>query len=447
MATDQNASSAPSRWTRSWIGDSSQLLASQVLTVIATSFAAIMIARTLDPDDWGVFSAFVGLSMALAFVADFGLGAWLLREMSAMFAGGTASTAAGPRAGRLVCSGVLVNVVVATPLVVAAMVWATVARPGVAVTIALLCLLVYGALTASANALETYPRARRRVRLVLSASLVEKGALIVLLVAVVASNRGLGAIGVAYLAAGLSRVAFDGVVVFWWHRLPFRGPSPRDAIDTARASLPLAFNAASLHLVPRLDTLVLLTLSATSAAWFAIGDRVLGPALLLPATFAHALYPFMATQAAKRTAPWKIAGALGAVGAVLAAAGILLAPVLIPLVFGSSYDGAVPVTQVMLLVVPIVYATSSLLVIAYSHGRERSFPVPFLLISLSGTAAIVAGQALGGATLAAVGYVGRSAAIFVVVAVVSHAAWRRQVVAQSIDEVTTTGRPASVQTL
>ncbi len=65
------------------MSDSAQLLASQILTVIATSFAAIVIARTLDPDDWAVFSAFLGLSIALALVADFGIGTWLLRELSA----------------------------------------------------------------------------------------------------------------------------------------------------------------------------------------------------------------------------------------------------------------------------------------------------------------------------------------------------------------------------
>jgi O-antigen/teichoic acid export membrane protein len=436
---------ARSSWTRGWMTDSAQLLASQALTVVATSVAAIMIARTLEPSDWGAFSAFLGLSMALAFVADFGLGTWLLREQSAMVVEG-ATPDGESRAGRMVCSGVLVNAVVAAPLIAAAAAWAAASRPGAAVTVALLCLMLYGSLTAASNALETYLRARRRVRLVLSASLVEKGVLIVLLLAVVAADAGLAAIGVAYLAAGVSRVVFDGVVVFWGHRVPLPRPSARDAIGIGRASLPLAFNAASLHLVPRLDTLVLLALSATSAAWFAIGDRALGPALLLPATFAHALYPFMATRSARRASPWKIAGALGGLGAGLAVLGFLLAPALIPLVFGDAYDEAVPVTRVMLLTVPIVYATGPLLVIAYSHGRERSFPVPFLLISLGGTAAIIAGQAIGGATLAAAGYVGRSASVLVVVAVVTYIAWRRQIVADGSDDLPTP-RPASVQPL
>ena len=446
LSKNEPAGDSPSSsWARGWMTDSAQLFASQALTVLATSLAAIMIARTLEPGDWAIFSAFLGLSIALAFVVDFGLGYWLIREFSGMLAEDP-STGTASRIGRLVCSGVLVNGLVAAPLIAAAAVWAAVSRPGPAVAIALLCLLSYGALTAGANALEAYLRARRRVRLVLSASLLEKGALVVLLLAVVAADAGLAAIGVAYLVAGVSRVAFDGLLVFWRQGVPLRAPSPRDAVDVARASLPIAFNAASLHLVPRLDTLVLLAVSTTSAAWFAIGERILGPLLLLPATFSHALYPFMATRAARRASPWKIAGALGALGAGLAVVGFLLAPVLIPLLFGDAYTDAVPVAQVMLLVVPIVYATGPLLVIAYSHERERAFLVPFLLISLGGTAAIVAGQVVGGATLAAAGYVGRSAAILVVVAVVTHVAWRRHVVASSVDSAPQSA-PATIQTL
>src|SRR5918994_808398 len=151
-------------WARGWMSDSSQLLVSQDLTVIAPSFAAIMIARTLDPDDWGVFSAFLGLSMALTLVADFGIGTWLLRELSRLHADAEGPRSA-PEIGRLASSGVVVNVAIALPLIVAGVVWTTVARPGVAVSFALIALLGYGMLTAGANALEACLRARRWGRL------------------------------------------------------------------------------------------------------------------------------------------------------------------------------------------------------------------------------------------------------------------------------------------
>ena len=411
-------------WARGWIGDSSQLLLSQVLTVIATSLAAIMIARTLEPDDWGVFSAFLGLSIALTLVADFGLGTWLLRELSNLHARDRGGLHAH-EIGRLASAGVVVNAGIALPLILVATAWALVEQPGVGVSVTLVALLVYGMLTAGATALEACLRARREVRLVLLASLLEKGLLIVVLVAVVASGFGLGAIGIAYLAAGLARIAFDAGVVFNRLRIPFVVPSIRSAAGVARASMPFALNAASFNLVPRLDTLVLITLSATSAAWFAIGERTVGPALIVPATLGSALYPFMAHQSAKLAAPWRPAAALGVIGIALAVVGIVLAPFLVPLVFGDAYRDSVEVVQVMLLVVPFVYATSTLLVVAYSHGYERSLLLPGLVISLGGTIAIVVGQVVGGPTLAAAGFVGRSALFLLVVGTFASLAWRR----------------------
>jgi O-antigen/teichoic acid export membrane protein len=435
--TDAGAG-ASQAWARGWLSDSAQLLVSQALTILATSVAAIAIARTLDPSDWAVFSAFLGLSMALALVADFGIATWLLRELSSLLA--EDGEAAAERSSRVVGSGLVVNAAMALPLLVGALVWSAAARPGAAVAAALLSLLAYGALTAGGNALEAVLRARRRVRLVLCVSLVEKTVLVTLLLAGVALGWGLVEIGVSYLAAGLARVAFDGIVVFGGGRIPLVRPAVRDVAGVARTSLPFALNAASLNLVPRLDTLVLLALSTTSAAWFAIGDRVLGPAFLIPGTLGAALYPFMATHAAKRTSPWVLAGAMGAVGVVVAGVGIALAPVLVPLLFGDVYEDAVPVVQVMLLSVPIVFTTSPLLVIAYSHRKERSLLVPMLGVSLVGTVAIVLGEAAGGAVFAGAGYVARFALFLVVVASVSFMAWREHASEALAGELSTSHR-------
>ncbi|MGH3134084.1 MAG: oligosaccharide flippase family protein [Gaiellaceae bacterium] len=408
------------------MSDSALLLGSQALTVLATSLAAIAIARTLDPDDWGIFSAFLGLSLALAIVIEFGLGTWLLRELSSLFAGGADQMRTRQRAGALVTSAVVVNAMLALPLVLAGAIWSATAGPGAVTAIALVSLLTYGALTATATALEAHMRARRQVLLVVGASVFEKSILGAALLVAIVADAGLAAIGVAYLVAGLSRGAFDAITVFWRHAVPLVPPRPRSVVALARASLPFALTTGSLNVIPRLDTFVLVTMSATSAAWFAIGDRVLGPALLVPATVGSALYPFMATASARRTSPWRLAGALAACGGMLALLGILLAPFLIPLLFGSAYRDAVPVAQVMLLALPIVYAASPLLVVAYSHGRERSLIGPILATSLAGTAMIIVGEALGGTTLAAAGLVLRSFLFLLVVGTVAFAAWRRQ---------------------
>jgi O-antigen/teichoic acid export membrane protein len=123
----------------------------------------------------------------------------------------------------------------------------------------------------------------------------------------------------------------------------------------------------------------------------------------------------------------------------------VVAPFLVPLVFGSDYEEAIPVVQVMLLGIPFVYATAPLLVIAYSHRRERSLLLPVLGISVIGTLAIVVGQALGGAVAAGAGVVVRFALLFVAIAAVSLVAWRGHM-RQSAGGTLSASHHASAQT-
>jgi O-antigen/teichoic acid export membrane protein len=394
-------------WILAWLGDSSMMLVAQVLTVIATSFAAISVARTLEPGDWGIFSAFLGMSMALAVVADFGLATWLLREFSRL-AAGSAEDVRGT-VGRALSGALSINVVIALPLWAGAALWAALRQPGLEVVVALLALLAYGTMTASATALETYLRSRREVRLVVGISILEKFVLLALLLTVAAIGGGLTGIGLAYLAAGITRIVAGAVVVIGRRHVPLARPRRADVWVVARSSFPFALTTGSLNVIPRLDTLLLVTLSTTSAAWYAIGDRIAGPALLIPATLGSTLFPFLASSHARRTAPWKLSAGMGAVGLGVAGIGIALAPFAVPLLFGDAYEDAVPVTQIMLLALPLVYATSPLLVSAFSSGVERRLVVPVLALSLLGSLGIVAGELLAGAEGAAVGLVARSA--------------------------------------
>jgi O-antigen/teichoic acid export membrane protein len=398
----------PTGWLRYWALDSALLLSSQVLTVLATTLTAILVARSLAPDIWGVFSAFLGVSLALAVVIVFGLATWLLRELATLFTQGD-DDAARREASRLICSGIALNLLLAAPLLVTAAVYATVAGYSASTWLALVLLLVYGGLIAIAATLETQLRARRRVARVAAASLLEKGVLLVLVVAVVVLDLGIAVLGVCYVVAALTRITYVGARFFWRERAPVVVPSLRRVRTVARATAPFAISAGALNVVPRFDTAVVAALSTTSAGWFAIADRALGPALLVPATVASTLFPFLARRSQRATEPWKLAGALALVGAALAALGIALAPTLVPLIFGDDYEDAVPVTQVMLLVLPLAYAASPLLVFAYSQGRERTVVLVTIALSLVGTLAVAVGQAAGGAQLAALGVVVRSA--------------------------------------
>jgi O-antigen/teichoic acid export membrane protein len=384
------------------------MLVSQGLTIVAASLSAVLVARRLDPSDWGVFSAFLGLSFALGVFVEFGLATWLLRELSRLFAerGDEAQQQARVLAGAATAYAVTLTLALAAlGLVVGAVAGE---RPALVFTLSLL--LCYGGLFATANVLEPYLRAQRRLRRIVAASILEKYVLVLLVTLVVVTGAGLWALGIAYVVAGLLRVSLLGRSVFGSRLPPL--PSRTDVRALLKQSLPFALTSGALNVVPKLDTLGLLALSATAAGYFALADRILGPAVLAAVIVATTLYPFLARRVHGRRAIWAISLGFAGCGAVLAAAGFLAAPVLVPFVFGGKYDHAVPAVQLMFLALPLVYAASPLQAYGFSYGRERAVVIATLAVTFLGTAAILTGQALEGISGAAAGFLVRQGLMF-----------------------------------
>jgi O-antigen/teichoic acid export membrane protein len=173
--------------------------------------------------------------------------------------------------------------------------------------------------------------------------------------------------------------------------------------------VPFAFNTVALNVIPRLDPLVVALVSVTAAGYFSLGDRTVAAALIVPLVASTALYPFLARETAASGVAWKISAGMMVLGLVGAIIGAIAAPAVVPAVFGSSYEDAVPVVQLMLFAIPFVYASSPLLVHLYTSGKERKVFAATLAASVLGTAAILVGQVLGGASGAAAGYVLRQA--------------------------------------
>jgi O-antigen/teichoic acid export membrane protein len=398
------------RWAKHWARDSALLLASQVSAVVTTSVLAILIARSLGPSDWGIFSGFLGLTLALSIVANFGVGAWLLRELSALWAdGGIAAEASRASAGRLVSGGVVLNSTLGGALVVGTLAVVAAARFDLGTAIALVSLMVYGALLAAAAALEAYFRSRRELRVVVVAVLLEKLVLLALVALAVALGFGVTGIAVMYAAAGVSRIGYYGVKLLAGSDVTLERPRLSSLARTGVQSLPFALNAASLNIIPRFDTFILVAFSTTAAGYFATGDRVLGPAVMIPWVMSSALYPFLASETASSRTGRRILLLFVVVGSAIAAVGVALAPVLIPAVFGSSYREAVPVVQVMLLAIPFIYGTNALLPQLYTRKRERAVLAASIGTSALGSVAIVVGQVTAGPEGAASGYVLRQA--------------------------------------
>jgi O-antigen/teichoic acid export membrane protein len=426
MLSPRRSSRWSPTWLRLWAADSAALLFSQFAAVVATSALAILLARHLGPRDWGLFSGFLGLSLGLSIFVEFGLTQWLLRELARLWVRqgpeSVSSPAARRRAGRIVVASLTVNVLLGLAIIIAAGVAAAIFGVGPNSAALLVALVAYGAFLAACSGLEAVFRARRKLSRVVVATLLEKVLLLLLVLASVLAGSDLYAIGVAYLVAGVARLAFDLVSIVRSGDLVFAAPSRRAARHVTRRSLPFALNRASLNIVPRLDTFILAALSPVAAGYFALGDRALGPVVIIPVVMSSALYPFLAREPSGSRAGWRIVALLGALGSVIGVVGIVLSPRLVPLVFGSDYSHAVRVVQVMVVAIPFVFAANPLLAHVYTARLEhRRLGLGLGGVSFLGTGAVVAGQLLVGPVGAACGYVARSVLVLALLALASSA--------------------------
>jgi O-antigen/teichoic acid export membrane protein len=395
------------QWARLWAADSAVLLGSQFGAIIATSALAILLARQLGPSDWGLFSGFLGLSLALSVFIEFGLTQWLLRELARIWVDRDDPS---PRvSGRLVVASLSVNATLGLAIVAGAGVVAVVVHLAAGSVALLLALVAYGAFLAAASGLEAVFRARRKLSRVIVATLVEKSLLLLLVSMSFGLGLGLWAVAVAYVFAGVARVGTDLVLIRQMGVVEWSAPKADDVRHVTRHSVPFAMNRASLNIIPKLDTFILAALAPVAAGYFALGDRILGPVVIIPVVMSSALYPFLAREAAGSRAAWKVVFALSLVGVAVAAIAIAAAPTLVPIVFGADYASAVPAIQVMLVATPFVFGANPLLTHLYTERLERP-RLGFTLgcVSLVGTGAVVLGQIAVGATGAAGGYVLRA---------------------------------------
>lgn len=408
-------------WARSWATDSAALLFSQFTAVLATSALAILLARHLGPRDWGVFSGFLGLSLALSIFIEFGLTQWLLRELTHLVAAEGSDPAPDSRrrtAGSLVVASVAVNLAFGTILTLAAAAAAITIDLGTRNSVVLVALVAYGALIASCYGIEAVFRSRRKLRLVVGATLLEKALLLLLVCIVLLLHLDLVAIGLAYLVAGVAHVVFDVTFVVRKGDVEIGLPSLQKARYVIRESVPFALNRGSLNIIPLLDTVVLSVIAPVAAGYFALGARALGPIIIIPVVMSSALYPFLTGESPESKAGWRVVGALGAAGCVVGAVGIVLTPLAVPFVFGHRYTPAAPTVQIMLGAVPFIFATNPLLTHVYTSRRERlGLALTLTGIAVLGTVAIVAGQELIGPTGAAAGFVARQALFLTALAI------------------------------
>jgi O-antigen/teichoic acid export membrane protein len=364
----------------------------------------LLIARTLGLHDFGVFAAVLGIAQAGALLLDAGPGAFLLRELSR-----SGSTPALPEA-RLLTSVLWIEARIVAAVLAGVLLVGLVTTDSASLVALAAVLTAYVGLLGLATALESYFRARRQVKTVGVASLLEK---LVALVGVVALSvrdvDGMAVVGAVLLLSAATRVVFDVLLLpkGILRRDERRSPHRDDAV-LARRMFPFVATSAAIGLIPRLTVTAVAVVSTAAAAYYALAERLVTSLAVYAASLNDTLYPHVASGTLHARRANIIQVAVGVAGSALVA--VLAAPVL-EIAFGSTDAVSVNTVRIMGLSLPFIFVSGGLLVQAYMQGLESRTSRFAFAPTVLGTLAIVGGVAAWGTTGGAVGYVVRQTLI------------------------------------
>jgi O-antigen/teichoic acid export membrane protein len=402
-------------WTRKWAGDTGLLLVSQAQVTIVTTVLAVVLARSLGPSDWGIFSTFLALSQGASMFVDIGLNNYLLREVSRIWARDEASRRERAlESARVMRLCLPVNLFFGSLLVVAFGAGAFVLGLSLILSVLLAALMAYVVLIALAAGLETTLRAQRRTGLILSGVLIDKIVLLAGVAVTLLADLGFGGLAASHVLAGLCHVAFSYSFTLLPLPRPAKRPPLAESVRMVKLSFPFAINMAALNVIPRFDLTIVAAFSTVAASYYAIGERVIFAIIIVPTVAGMALYPFLAREKSAASSAIRAASIMAVAGAAFAAAGAALAPIVLPALFGSEYDKSIEITRIMLIALPFMFASNALIPGLYTIGRERRLFAVTAPAALIGSVGVLIGQLLFGVTGAAVAFVGRQALFAVI---------------------------------
>lgn len=394
------------RWgLRGWMGDSALMVSTQALATLATSALAVVIARTLDPEGFGLFSAFLSLSQALAILIEMGLATFLLRELSA---GDWASLRERARLTELLSSALLASAILAGGALIATLGFMIAFSTPVERLVVLVALLTNTSFLAMASLLQSVARSERRLKIIVRVTVIEKFALLGGTVGVVYAGLGMSGIAFVYAATGFGHLALLYYLTHRYLGLTIVRPRVSEVIATVRSAIPFTVSRTALNVGPRLDVVLVATVSISAAGSFAVGDRIVGSVLFVPAVLGSTMYPFLAkvTHDRERYVRWTSI-LMAACGTGIAASGALLAPIAIPWIFGQKYSSAILTVQLMLASLPFIFISNGLLAQLFQSEREKAVATWTVIASVAGLLAVGVGAIVAGAEGAAAGFTAR----------------------------------------
>ncbi len=340
------------------------------IKLLSFSFS-ILVVRHLGAEAYGQYAAVLAFGALFIVLADLGLGPYAVREVARARAAADAAEKIDTLYGNVLALRLLLSLVSALLLILAA--WLT-DRPLVmvgAIALGALGLVMYSAQGTCDSILAGFER------LDLSAAARVANQLIFVVAGAAALWFGAGYYGL--VVASLLGIALMSYLC--WRAVSRLGARPRHLVlvswpSLLRASVPFGVIGLTLGLSYKFDSVLLnIFRGDAETGYYSAAYNLVFSAAILSNVVNTALYPSLTRQAASapETLPKIYARALRylmMIALPIAVGAWTLADQIVPFLFGDEYLPAIPALQIVIWVLPLMFASELLGYIAVVSGRE-----------------------------------------------------------------------------
>jgi len=320
-----------------------------VLTGLVTT---VFLARVLGPAGYGILGFGIALVSYLGLAVNLGMDVHAVREI-----------AKSPDSGRSIVGIVLTNRLVLAALLIGS-VFLLSPHMGWSADAESIVRIQSLGLVGSALLMDFYFQSRQRMEVLAVRQIVTA---VVGMTAVLMLVRGAGDLEIA-AAIPVTALIVSAVLLFGFYLYKaFPAPSrrPTDSrLGFIKRSAPLALLSVLVTILVNLDIVILgYLVTEKLLGHYVAATRVLAVAIILPSLLHSVFYPALAEAMADDARRSRLAEDLSRVlaffGCAVAGAGVILVPVVIPLLFGEAYDGAAGALRILLVHAVFVFLTSA----------------------------------------------------------------------------------------
>lgn len=346
--------------------------AQAAIKVLSFGFS-VMVVRQLGAEQFGQYAAVLAFGATFVFLADLGLGVLTVREVSRARASADGAAQIAALFGDVAVLRVLLGLVAAVAIIATA--WLT-DRPApmlVAIAIGAVGLVIYSVQGACESVLAGF----ERLDVPALAKVVNQFTFVLLGTAVLVVGAGYHGLVVANVVGATIMAVLCWVGV---RRIGVKPAALRPArwLPLLRASAPFAVIAGTLGFSYKFDSVLLNVVRGDAeTGYYNAAYSLVFASVFLSNAINTALYPSLTRQAASAPAalPTIYATALRylmCLSLPIAVGGFVLADQIVALLFGAGYRDAGPALAILILVVPLMFASEFLGYVVLIGGAERA---------------------------------------------------------------------------